>query len=282
MSAQLLSLPPAFQVSQSSLQDYAICARRFQLRYLMEQEWPTPAAEPLGDAEQADMLGKRFHRLVERYWLDLPIERDKIDATLRPWWDAFLQHPIPDLPAGIRRAEVRTSAVVHGQRMVATFDLLAYNATGDVMIVDWKTTKRRSSRAWLDRRLQTVIYPLLLIESAPRLIGRVLKPEQVRLVYWFANAPTEIEVFQYSTMRYEQDQQTLAYLIDQLLSTQAAVWPLTNDVKQCRLCQYRSLCNRGSEAGSYDDIDTIDELGDIEDMSNGTGSFLEQPDDFVL
>src|SRR5713226_4698911 len=130
-----VKLPPAFQLSQSSLQDFADCARRFQLRYLMEQEWPAPPAEPLADAERADILGKHFHLLVERYWLGLPIDKGTISPALLPWWDAFLQHPISDLPAGKRLPEISTSAVVHGQHMVATFDLLAYDPGGEAIIV---------------------------------------------------------------------------------------------------------------------------------------------------
>src|SRR5688572_10709135 len=177
-----VKLPPAFRFSQSSLQDYADCARRFQLRSLMQQEWPAPAAEPLSKAEQADSLGKRFHQLVERYWLGLPVDREKLDPTLAQWWDAFITHPIPDLPAGKCRPEVSTSAIVHGQRLTATFDLLAYNPDGNAVIVDWKTTHRRSAREWLDKRLQTLVYPLLLVESSKRLIGYQLKPEQVQLI----------------------------------------------------------------------------------------------------
>src|SRR4051812_45267801 len=166
-----VTLPPAFQFSQSSLQDYSDCARRFQLRYMMQQEWPAPPAEPLHDAERADQLGKRFHLLVERYWRGLPVDRNQVEAALAPWWDAFIQTPPPNLPGTERKPEIHTSALVHGQRLVATFDLLAYEPQGQIAIVDWKTSRHRAGRNWLDRRLQTVVYPLLLVESAPRLLG---------------------------------------------------------------------------------------------------------------
>src|SRR5258707_2156412 len=97
---------------QSKLQDYADCARRFQLRYLMAQAWPAPLAEPLGDAERADLLGQRFHRLVERYYLDVPIELAKIDPALRGWWDAFMANPVPNLPTGKHLPEITVSAPI--------------------------------------------------------------------------------------------------------------------------------------------------------------------------
>src|SRR5260221_1858728 len=105
--------------------------------------------------------------------------------------------------------------------MTATFDLLAYDPGGDAVIVDWKTTRRRSARSWLDSRLQTIVYPLLLMEASQRLLGYILKPEQVRLVYWFANAPQDVEVFQYSAARRDQDYQVLAPLLDQVLTMEA-------------------------------------------------------------
>ncbi len=253
-----VNLPPAFSFSSSSLQDYADCARRFQLRYLMQQEWPAPLAEPLGEAEQADSLGRRFHRLLERHFLGLPIQRSELDPTFVTWWDAFVSHPIPGLPTTVRRPEIRTTALIGGQRMAATYDLLAYDPGGEAWIIDWKTTKHRPTRTWLDHRLQSILYPLLLIESAPELIGYTLKPEQVRLVYWFAEYPEQSEVFSYSSQRRDQDRHVIEGLVSKLLATEGDVWPLTMDTNRCRLCQYRSLCDRGKVAGRYDEIDDDD------------------------
>lgn len=264
---------PYTDYNQSNLQDFVDCPRRFQLRHVLEQDWPAPPAEPLHDAERADRLGKQFHLLLERHWLGLPIQRDQIEPPLLAWWDAFVQNPPQGLPGTLRRPEVHTSAVVHGQRLVATFDLLAYEPGGSAVIVDWKTSRHKPPRAWLDRRMQTLTYPLLLVDSSLRLLGTTLKPEQVRLIYWFASAPTEVEVFQYTTARYQDDQRTLAALLDRLLAMDTrSVWPLTPNTALCRLCQYRSLCDRGREAGSLDE----------EYVEPGALVETVTPDDFVL
>src|SRR5258708_36807845 len=113
----------------------------------MAQAWPAPLAEPVGDAERADLLGQRFHRLVERYYLGVPIEPAKIDPTLRGWWEAFTANPVPNLPVGKRLPEITVSAPFHGQRMTATFDLLAYEPGGDAGIAARKTNRRRSARS---------------------------------------------------------------------------------------------------------------------------------------
>ena len=52
-------IPQNFQFSQASLSDYMDCARRFQLRYLLEQDWPAVESEPLLERERfADGLAR--------------------------------------------------------------------------------------------------------------------------------------------------------------------------------------------------------------------------------
>jgi hypothetical protein len=276
--------PPIFQFSQSSLQDFNECQRRFQLRYLLQQQWPAPIAEPIGEFERADQLGKLFHLNVERYWLEVPL--DHIPPSLLVWMGAFFNHPPQDLPGEVRRPEVRTSALVHGRRVTATFDLLAYEdeasdeepsqAPRRAVIVDWKTNHKKPSRTYLDRRLQTILYPLLLVLTAEQLIGHALRPEDVTLVYWFANAPEEPEVFTYSQERFEHDMQHLGGLFAQIETIDAEVWPLTPDIRKCRYCEFRSLCDRGREAGAMDEID------DVEDADAQIRTAEEDLDEYVL
>lgn len=280
----MIQLPPAFQFSASSLQDFMECARRFQLRYLMAQDWPSPAAEPLAEAEEVYEAGRRFHLLMQRYWLGLPITRAHIDPALLPWWDTF-QASQPVLPGTIRRPEVETTAVLHGRRMTAKFDLLAYAPDSRAVIVDWKTSKP-TPRRYLDRRLQTIIYPMMLVETSQRLIGWQIAPEDVRLVYWFAGTPdlpeTQglLEIFEYSTARYEEDKRYLAATLNRLLSLEVDVWPLTPNERLCRLCQYRSLCDRGRVAGSLDE-DPGEVWPDVEEL-RGLIASASAMDDYVL
>jgi RecB family exonuclease len=246
---RMLKRPPAFEFSQSSLEDYRTCPRRFYLRYIQQQQWPAPPAEPLSEVERAEELGRRFHRLMERHFLELPFAPESLDSTLRAWWDAFQGNP-PPLNGTLFRPEVYTSIVLDGERLSATFDLLV-DGSDDVTIVDWKTAQKRPTRAQLDRRMQTIVYPFVLVEAAPRLLGRSVAPEEVRLIYWFANLPNAIEIFHYSAERYAEDRRTLTTLISEILH--ADDFLMTEDVNRCRLCQYRSLDDRGRVAGSLDE-----------------------------
>lgn len=252
MSTNSVPFPPAFAFSQTSLQDFVDCARRFQLRYVQQQEWPAPVVEPIGDYERAEALGKQFHLLVQRHYLDLPITQ--VDPALGQWWDAFLTYP-PILPGTIRRPELHTTATILGQRVTAAFDLLAYEPGGQAVIVDWKTTRAGPSREWLDRRLQTILYPLLLVESAEPLIGKPVAPDDVTLMYWFTAAPDQPMLFRYDQARYEADKAYLKTLFEQIFSMDSAQWPLTDVIRRCAFCQYRSLCDRGSTAGSLDEAE---------------------------
>ena len=82
----------------------------------------------------------------------------------------------------------------------------------------------------------------------------------------------------YSSARLEQDRQTLTILLDnmnKLFFGAGDVWPLTPNLDLCKLCRYRSLCDRGREAGAYDEIED-DEVVPPESPEIAT------PSDFVL
>jgi hypothetical protein len=264
----MLNLPPAYAFSASGLQDFVECARRFQLRHLLGQDWPAPTAEPMGNAEQAIELGRRFHLLIERFYKGVPTP-PPTEGDLARWWEAFRQHPPRNLPKTHRHTEFTAAAWLAGQPFIAKYDLLAYEPNGDVVIVDWKTVKP-TPRHMLERRLQTILYPLLLVKAAPAALGWQVQPEQVKLVYWFAEgeqgAPIE-EHFEYSSARYNNDERFIEALIQRLQSIEAAIFPLTTNERACRLCQYRSLCDRGRVAGALNE-DIEDVYPDVDELRN--------------
>lgn len=249
-------LPAWFQFSQNNLQDYDDCARRFQLRYLLDQRWPAVQSEPVQDYEKLAEQGREFHLLVQRHLSGIP--EDHLRPQVQPladWWDAYLHVPPPDLPTEFRQAEVKLSTPLGACRLVAKFDLLAMQRGERAVIVDWKTALRKPRREDLARRLQTHVYPYVLTEAGAHLFGGPIKPEQVTLVYWFANAPMEPEIFRYNVAMHEQNRADLHALADEILSRHDVIWPLTPDERHCRYCVYRSLCDRGVGAGSLYDAD---------------------------
>ncbi len=247
-------LPDTFQFNQGSLQDYLDCPRRFQLRYILEQPWPAVESEPLLEHEQYAGRGRRFHQLLEQHTAGLPVETltaSLADADLARWWRNYLNTPPPGvLSLPLRRAEVVLSAPIAGHRLVARYDLLAMEPGQRAVIVDWKTERKRPTRAQLAERMQTRVYRYLLVEAAQAWNAAPLPPEQVEMIYWFAEFPAEPEIFAYDAAQHAADSQYISDLIAQIAMRTDAIFPLTPQARHCRFCVYRSLCDRGSAADS--------------------------------
>lgn len=253
-----MPLPPDFSFSQHNLQDYLDCPRRFQLRYLERLAWPAVQSEPILEQEHHMQLGERFHQLVQQHQLGLPVEAlDGIaaaDPDLLGWWQAYRRALPQDLPP-LRRVEYTLSAPFAGFRLLAKYDLLAIQPGQRALIVDWKTNRNRPSAARLRERVQTRLYPFLLTLAGAFLNGGVAwQPEQVELVYWFTADPEKPQRFTYSAARYQEDEKLLRAWIDAIQRSADRPMLMTKDIeRQCKLCNYRSFCERGQRAGAWDE-----------------------------
>ena len=265
-----MTLPTDFQFSQGSLQDYVDCPRRFQLRYLLRLAWPAMEAEPPLESERHLQQGAAFHRLVHQHTLGIAQERlssTVTGANLRRWWHNYLERGPEGLPAS-RYPEVVLSAPLGGYRLIAKYDLIAVDAGRQAVIVDWKTSRRRPRRRYLAERLQTKVYPYLLVRAGDHFNGgRPFEPERVEMVYWFAEYPDDSQRFAYDTTQYEADEAYLTSLVGQVANLSNSSYPLTTRERRCRYCLYRSLCQRGVRAGALDEIEDELELGEGFDIS---------------
>ncbi len=253
-------LPTDFQFSQNSLQDYADCPRRFQLRYGLKLAWPAVAIEPLEAFEQRQQAGQEFHRLVHRYLLGLPEEtltRSIRDEDLLRWWRAFLaSRPVG---AGTRYPEHTLSAALGPHRLTATYDLILVRP-GEAIIFDWKTSQHRPKRATLAARLQTRVYRYLLVRAGAGLnAGQPFPPEAVKMLYWFAEDPEHPEYFGYTAEAYAEDEAYLTRLMQAAAEIGSDVLPPTENPQLCRFCAYRAYCDRGTQAGHLDELDMDEE-----------------------
>jgi CRISPR/Cas system-associated exonuclease Cas4 (RecB family) len=262
-------LPSDFQFSQGSLQDFVDCRRRFQLRYILHQSWPAVPSEPLLEMERYMQQGARFHRMLQQHLLGLPAERlapPPQDEDLSRWWDNYLQFSqgggLQSLAGEGARfyPEITLAAPLGAYRLLAKLDLLAVTPQGRALILDWKTSRKRPRRRWLADRLQTRVYPYLLIQAGAFLNKEAsFLPEQVEMVYWFADFPDQPERFPYTASAYKSDQDYLAETVATIQRLAQDDFSLTTDVRRCEFCVYRSLCERGIGAGSLDEFDALDE-----------------------
>jgi hypothetical protein len=218
--------------------------------------------------------GAALHRLTHQHALG--IDAESLAGTIRDealarWWQTFLDRPPAGLPQAIRRPEVVVSAPLAGYRLVAKFDLLAADPGERLVVVDWKTVQRRPTQAALARRLQTRVYRYLAVEAGAAFFGgRSPRPEQVEMVYWFAEQAGAAEHFAYDADQHAAALESLAGMIAEITRMEGEIWPLTEDVHKCSFCNYRSLCERGVQAGFFegldDDVEPSEQIGDVEEL----------------
>jgi hypothetical protein len=265
-----------FVFSQSSLQTYVDCTRRFWLTHVQRLPWPAVEASPVQEYEYVMRLGEAFHRAIQRAEVGIPAElvAAQLDDPLDTWFASYQQHRPRDLPTALVEAEhVLTTPFQVGQlgkdgptfRLAAKYDLLAIEPGQRAVIIDWKTTRRRTEPHQLRQRLQSQVYPYLVVEASAALPWGPLAPEQVEMRYWFTVAPDEPVVLRYDSAQHATNHQLLLRLVSQILAGEReADFPKlpdteANRARHCAYCAYRSRCDRGIYAG---DLDAINDAED--------------------
>lgn len=286
--AEPFALAPTFAFSQSSLQAFEDCRRRFWLTYVEQLPWPAVEAAPVEEHERLMRLGATFHRLVERAEIGLglddathPIDPSAFESPLREWLAAYRLHRPQDLPTGSIEAEhvlsipfpdtAQEGAGEPGARfrLAAKFDLIAADPAGSdgrVVIVDWKTSRTRTDPGVLRRRLQSLVYPYVLVEASRSLPWGPVRPEQVEMRYWFAAAPEHPVVFTYDAAQHAAGGERLRAIVSAILAGRGPEdFPRVPDTPEfrrrfCDYCIYRSRCNRGQAAGALAAVEDLEEL----------------------
>jgi hypothetical protein len=253
-------LPEGFLFSQSSLQDYADCPRRFQLRYIEHLDWPAVESEPALENERRQQDGQLFHRMVQQHRVGLPVERLAPLANtpdLQRWWENYLGYDF-HLDGYAQYSELTLSAPIQAAerswRLLAKYDLVAARPGERAVIFDWKTYHRRPRDERMAARLQTRVYRALLVQASAQLNNGIpFPPEQVEMVYWYADFPSEPARFPYNAAQYKRDWDALEKMIAEISSNDT--FQMTDDEKDCAYCPYRSYCDRGIRAGEGRDAE---------------------------
>jgi len=245
-----------FQFSQSSLQDFQDCRRRFFYRYVERLSWPALETEPALANEVWMRQGSRFHQLVHQYFLGLPenvLSDMSLEANLSAWWEGFLSHHPVDLELE-RYPEKLLVTKIAGFTLLAKFDLVVVGEDSSLIIYDWKTSRKPERRDQLLGRLQSKIYFYVMAKAGSVFVNQPeVDPQKIRMVYWYSNRPTEPEEFIYSPEQFLEDEKLILGLMETCASLEnISDHPKTDDRNQCRYCVYRSLCDRGERAGPFE------------------------------
>lgn len=257
-------------LSQSSLQDYVDCAQRFKLRYLDRLSYPAAETEPTLENEKHQQEGEYFHRLVQQHLIGIPAEQIAKFANtsnLQRWWENFQNSK--DLNGLQNRSglypESTLSAPLGKHRLLAKYDLITVQ-DGKAVIYDWKTYRKRPRNEWLTARMQTRVYRALLVQAGVHLNnGKPFEPEQIEMVYWFADFPEEPAHLPYTSAQFQRDWDTLMKLSEEVAS--ASSYPLTEDRQKCLFCTYRSYCERGVRAGDIEQAEAEREAEELFDVN---------------
>lgn len=261
----MTQLPADFQFSQSSLSDFVECPRRFQLRYGERLDWPAPLAKPIQAMEEDARLGAAFHLMLERYYLNLPLPAPRF-PKLRGWWEAFRRtEPLLKLPDTQHKPEAVYSIPFAGSRLLARFDLMSVMPEHEIVIVDWKTGKPPKNGAdALWARMQTCVYFTVARKALEAEFGGTIPPDAISFIYWFAGDPEHpIHLTPPDEETYQEfaDQISAAIgNVQNLINSQTPVWPLTDDLRKCSLCNYRSFCAREVEPAQADQLQDMLDL----------------------
>lgn len=258
-----ISVP--FTFSQSSLQDYNDCPRRFQLRFLDKVQWPAVETAPLLENERRQVEGQIFHRMVQQYFIGLPEEKIALLAStgnLQRWWENFLTHG-PKRTSGLNFTELTLASRIGKHRIIAKYDLVAVKPEATITIYDWKTYHKRPKRIWMADRYQTKVYLSLLHRSKEKILNlRSTESENNEMIYWYAEFPDTPEKFTIQDTQASKTWEALEQLINEIDAKQS--FPMTENEKLCSFCIYRSFCDRGIDAGEVDDSDIDPTIDDID------------------
>ena len=265
-----MKLRDDFTFSQSSLQDYEDCARRFELRYIKDLRYPALATADVLAYEERKRRGDRFHKMIQQYLLDVPedlLEKSLgDDDELAGWWQTFMDYGLAGLPPE-RYPEIILQTHLGNYRLIAKYDLLAIAPGREAMIIDWKTTSYvppPEKEHILESHLQTTVYRYVLAQAGDHLYGEAIPPENIRMTYWYAARDGQRIVFDYSEQQMRDDEKELLRLIEDIKT--AKEFKLTDEERHCRYCQFRSHCNRGDQAAAWDPSDYDGEPSDDEDF----------------
>jgi len=244
-----------YAFSQSSLQDYIDCARRFELRHIEDLIWPAIESEPASEVEHKQRNALLFHRLIQQHLLGMSADSLSSMAgspDVSRWWQHFVSNG-PDVRGWTLHPEKTLSARAGSHRLVCKYDLVAVRERRAI-IYDWKTFGRRPTQEMLAARMQTQAYLAVLARAGAELNGgQPFQSADISMVYWFSEFPDQPVTFSYDDQRLNAAWRRISDLVEAIEG--AAEFPLTDDRRHCRFCTYRSLCDRGQRAGEEGEAD---------------------------
>ena len=248
-----MPLADNFIFSANNLQDYLDCPRRFELKYLLKQNWPAVTSQPVLEMENRILQGNRFHLLAHQYLsgIEGEILRNSIDdPELGLWFDHFREYIDQYLNFQFF-SEFSVIMPFQGFRLMAVFDFISLTDANKIRICDWKTTSRLPKKEIYIQSIQSTLYPFLAYETRTNIFPQAaaLKHQDLSMEYWFPGFPKNTISWEHSAAIHMNSRELLSSLIAEISQKEPGDFEKTSNDKRCAFCQYRSLCERGIQAG---------------------------------
>ncbi len=266
-----------FVFTQSKLQDFLDCPRRFYLKYIEEQRWPAPVTEPQERLEEALRYGQLMHQYIEQHLSGVPhsvIEQQFStyhNEQLQKWWQVYLTH-YQNTIAHMRAIypEMLLSTHIDEYTLLAKYDVLMTDGSNNLIAIDWKTGKLPKP-SQLEERMQTIVYLLVLYQASTALLNQ--RPSSITLRY-ISLESNEIQNFNVTALSVAALEMRILEVIEQI---KVSSFDKVINETPCRYCIYRGLCGRGKASWHEDSVAMLSDLDeDIDwysDIDNYTVEF---------
>jgi len=267
-----MPLADNFIFSANNLQDYLDCPRRFELRYILKQNWPAITSQPVLEMENRISMGNRFHLLAHQYLSGISGEilSNTIDDPDLGLWFSRFQEYIGQYLKFQYFSELSIIMPFEGFRLIAVFDFISLMETNKIRIGDWKTTSHMPKKEIYLQSVQSTLYPFLAYETRINIFPQtsMLQHQDQSMEYWFPGFPESTIAQEYSASFHTNNRVMLSTLISEISQKEPGDFEKTSNNKRCAFCQYRSLCERGIQAGSSEDAENETESNWVSDDLN--------------
>jgi hypothetical protein len=188
------------------------------------------------------------------------------------WWKTHLSRsPVNRLTSKKILPEKFLQTKLLNHTLTAFIDLVVVENDDSLVIVDWKTTNKEPTQDFWSNHIQTMVYQYIAGEKVAELSGHPIPLSSIKMLYWFVEYPDQPVFIDYSEAKHAEARNKLASLItsisERLTDGSAHEWPKTTHLSRCQFCAYRSLCDRGVQAGlalEFNDSDDHLLEGDVD------------------
>jgi hypothetical protein len=94
--------------------------------------------------------------------------------------------------------------------------------------------------------------------------GNKFCADNLQMMYWYPNFPELSLVIPNDDKKHDKESIYLRGLVKEILVKDSNDFHLTDEVKKCKYCNYRSLCNRGVSAGKLNEMENDEQTEDID------------------